>query len=349
MTLSDIEIQGADTVLMQQAQTRLDQLTKPQGSLGQLEDVARRVVGMQRSLTPCVARKTIFTLAADHGITAEGVSAYPQTVTAQMVQNFLHGGAGINVLARQVGARIVVVDMGVTGTCDPHPELLIRKIAHGTQNFLHVPAMSYREAAAAINAGRELVADEVQRGVDIIGTGEMGIGNTTSSAAIAHLYTGQPVGDVTGRGTGIDDVMYQHKVVVIEQAIARHQPVISDPIAVLSAVGGFEIAGLVGVILGGAQARIPVVIDGFIAGAAAVLATAMAPAVTDYLIASHCSVEPGHRALLAHMGLRPLLDLDLRLGEGTGAALAIPLVDASCAVFNEMATFTAAAVSESVS
>lgn len=344
----DVTIEPLDDVLMRQVQARLDRLTKPLGSLGRLEAVAKQIAGITRQGRPTVARKLIITMAADHGVVAEGVSAYPQVVTAQMVANFLRGGAGINVLARHVGARVVVVDMGVAVDLTPHPDLVVRKIGFGTRNLARGPAMSREEAVRAIQAGIEIVECELARGADIVGTGDMGIGNTTASSAIAAVLTGQPATLVTGRGTGIDDAAYAKKVAVIERALNVNHPDPADPLDVLSKVGGFEIAGLVGVILGGAAARRPVVIDGFISGAAALIAAALEPRVIDYLIASHRSQEPGHRLMLQHLGLAPLLDLDLRLGEGTGGALAMSIVDAACKVLNEMATFEEAAVSDSV-
>ena len=341
----DTKIAALDEALMAQAQARLDQLTKPLGSLGRLETVARQIVGITGRMRPTVAQKLIITMAADHGVVAEGVSAYPQAVTAQMVDNFLRGGAGINVLARHVGARVVVVDMGVAAELAPHPELVTRKIGFGTNNLARGPAMSGHDATRAILAGRELVAREIERGADLVGTGDMGIGNTTASSAITAVMTGRPVEEVTGRGTGIDAAAHAKKIAVIHQALEVNQPTSTDPLGVLAKVGGFEIAGLIGVILGAAQSRRPVLIDGFISGAAALIAAALQPAVSAYLIASHRSQEPGHRVILDHLGLSPLLDLDLRLGEGTGVALAMPIVEAAVVVLNEMATFEEAAVS----
>lgn len=334
-----------DEELMRQAQARLDRLTKPQSSLGRLEALAKQIVGITRRLRPTVEHKVIITMAADHGVVEEGVSAYPQAVTGQMVYNFLRGGAGINVLAKHVGARVVVVDMGVATDLVLHPDLVVKKIGYGTRNLAKGPAMTNDEAYRAIEAGREIVTREIDQGADIVGTGDMGIGNTTASSAIAAAMTGQPVKLVTGRGTGIDDAIYEKKLAVIQRALDVNHPDPADPLDVLAKIGGFEIAGLVGVILGGAAARRPVVIDGFISGAAALIAMALEPRVRGYLIAAHRSQEPGHRIMLEHVGLQPLLDLDLRLGEGTGAALAMSLVEAACKVLNEMATFEEAAVS----
>ena len=339
------KIDALDEELMRQAQTRLDRLTKPLGSLGRLETLAKQIVGITRQLRPTVERKVIITMAADHGVVEEGVSAYPQAVTGQMVYNFLRGGAGINVLARHVGARVVVVDMGVATDLALHPDLVVKKIGYGTRNLANGPAMTNDEMHRAIEAGREIVTREIEQGADIVGTGDMGIGNTTASSAIAAAMTGQPVKLVTGRGTGIDDAAYTKKMSVIQRALDVNAPNPADPLDVLVKVGGFEIAGLVGVILGGAQARRPIVIDGFISGAAALIATALEPRVHGYLIASHRSQEPGHQIMLEQLGLQPLLNLDLRLGEGTGGALAMSLVEAACKVLNEMATFEEAAVS----
>jgi nicotinate-nucleotide--dimethylbenzimidazole phosphoribosyltransferase len=340
----DVTIELPDRVLMGQAQARLDRLTKPLGSFGRLEALAKQVVGITRQMRPALDRKLIVTMAADHGVVEEGVSAYPQVVTGQMVDNFLRGGAGINVLARHVGARVVVVDMGVAVELAAHPDLVTKKIGYGTKNLAKGPAMSDEDAVRAVQAGREIVTHELDRGADIVGTGDMGIGNTTPSSAIAAVMTGSPVPVVTGHGTGIDHRTYERKIAVIERALEINRPDAADPLGVLAKVGGFEIAGLVGVILAAAQAHRPVMIDGFISGAAALIAAALEPGVKVYLIASHLSQEPGHRIILEHLGLRPVLDLDLRLGEGTGAALAMSVVEAACKILNEMATFDEAGV-----
>jgi len=328
------------------ARARHTQLTKPQGSLGRLEELAITIAGITGDDQPSLTRKAIIVLTADHGVAAEGVSAYPQAVTAQMVQNFLHGGAAINVLARRAGARVVVGDLGVAVDLPPHPELVAHKIAYGTQNMAQGAAMTSEEAIAAIVAGIEIAESEWKRGLDLVGTGDMGIGNTTASSAIVAAITGAAVRDVTGRGTGIDEAGWQRKVALIEQALHINQPNPDDPLDVLRKVGGYEIAGLVGVILGAAAHRVPVIIDGFISGAAALIATELCPPVRGYLIAAHNSVEIGHRRMLAHMDLVPLLNLDLRLGEGTGAALAMQIVDDAVAVLNEMATFAEAGVAQ---
>ena len=326
------------------AQAHLDSLTKPQGSLGRLEELARRLVEIRGAAPPSVGSAVIFTLAGDHGVVAEGVSAYPQVVTAQMVENFLRGGAAVNVLARHAGARVVVADLGVAQSLPAHPELRAKNVAPGTQNFAQGPAMTQAQALAAIEAGIDLV--EAERDLDLIGTGEMGIGNTTSASAVTAVITGVSVESVTGRGTGIDDAGWQRKVAVIRQGLELNRPDPADGLDVLAKVGGFEIGGLVGVILAGAARRIPVVVDGFIAGAAALIAVTVKPAARHYLLASHCSAEPGHRAILNHLGLEPYLDLQMRLGEGTGAALAFTLIRAAVRIYTEMATFKSAGVSE---
>ncbi len=295
---------------------------------------------------PVVRRPVIFTLAADHGVVAEGVSAYPQVVTAQMVENFLRGGAAINVLARHASADVVVADFGVATPLASRPGLVVKRIGPGTRNIARGPAMTREEALVAVEAGIALVEAERCQGVDLIGTGDMGIGNTTAASAIAAAITRAPVEVVTGRGTGIDEGAWKRKVAAVRQALDVNRPEPTDALDVLQKVGGFEIGGLVGVILAGAAWRIPVVLDGFIAGAAALLAVTLKPEVRHFLLASHCSVEPGHRAVLGHLGLRPYLDLDMRLGEGTGAALAFTLIRAALRIYTEMATFKSAGVSE---
>jgi nicotinate-nucleotide--dimethylbenzimidazole phosphoribosyltransferase len=340
------EIKPPDEKAKAAARARQDTLTKPLGSLGRLEELSIKLAGIRGEPIPRINHKAIVTMAADHGVVAEGVSAYPQAVTLQMVLNFLRGGAGINVLARHVGARVIVVDMGVASDIEPHPALLSRKIACGTQNMARGPAMTREQAVESIRVGLEIIEKEVKKGLDIVGTGDMGIGNTTPSSAITAAITGEKVAKVTGRGTGIDDKQLAHKVEVIERALGVNKPNADDAIDVLAKVGGFEIGGLSGVILGAAAHRIPVVVDGFVSGAAALIAVGLSPKVKNYLIASHCSVEIGHKAILKHLGLKPILDLELRLGEGTGAALGIFLVEASAKVLTEMATFGEAGVSE---
>ncbi len=339
-------IRPQDKEAMGKARLRQDQLTKPLGSLGRLEELSVKIAGITGKVTPSIEQKAIVTMAGDHGVIAEGVSAYPQEVTAQMVYNFLRGGAGINVLARHIGARVVVVDMGVAANFEPHPLLISKKIAFGTSNMAKGPAMSREQALLAIDRGIEVINEEITKGLDIVGVGDMGIGNTTSSSAICAAITGEPVAKVTGRGTGIDDEQLASKVKVIEAALALNKPEPKDAIDVLSKVGGFEIGGIAGVILGAAAQRIPVVLDGFIAGAAALIATRLCPTVMDYLIAAHVSAEVGHRVILDYLGLKPLLDLGMRLGEGTGATLAIFVVEAAVKALGEMATFADAGVSE---
>lgn len=328
-------------------QRLLDDKTKPRRSLGRLEEIACRVAAMRGTERPEMPEKAIVVMAADHGVAAEGVSAYPQEVTRQMVLSFVRGGAAINVLARQAGARLVVVDMGVAGDLDAAPGLLARRIAAGTRNLAVGPAMSRDEAVCALETGVTLARELVASGVTLIGTGEMGIANTTAASALAAVLTGCPVADVTGRGTGVDDAAWRRKVGVIERAIACNRPDADDALDVLAKLGGFEIAGLAGLILGAAAARVPVMLDGVITGAAGLLAVRLAPGAAGYLLASHLSVEPAHAPLLAALGLAPLLDLGLRLGEGTGAALALGLVDAALRILHEMASFADAGVADS--
>ena len=339
-------IKPLDERAMAEARRRQDNLTKPQGALGQLESLSVQVAGIRGDPRPQITHKVIFTLAGDHGVTQKGVSAYPSEVTPQMVYNFLRGGAAINVLARQVGARVIVADLGVASILERHPQLKDKKVALGTRNMAEGPAMSRDEAFRSIEAGMELVEEELTSGIDILGTGDMGIGNTTPSSAITAALTGVDVAAVTGRGTGLDEEGWNRKKKVIQKALEINQPNPKDPIDVLSKVGGFEIGGIVGLILAGARYRIPVVIDGFISGAAALIAASLSPQVKPYLIASHQSAEAGHKKILEQLGLIPLLNLNMRLGEGTGAALGIFLVEASLRILNEMATFTEAGVSE---
>ena len=323
------------------AQARLDHLTKPPGSLGRLEELARQVAVIVGHDAPRVERPVIFTLAGDHGVVAEGVSAYPQAVTAQMVANFAAGGAAVNVLARHVGATVVVADLGVAADLGGLPRVAGRKVAPGTANLAKGPAMSREEAAVAIAAGASLVDEAAP---DCVGTGEMGIGNTTAASALTAALTGADPAGVTGRGTGLDEPAWRRKVEVIRRALVANRPDPRDPLGVLAALGGLEIAGLVGVLLAGAARRVPVVLDGFIATAAALVAVRLCPASREYLVASHRSAEPGHGRLLDALGLVPYLDLGMRLGEGTGAALGIGLLRAALACYTEMATFATAGV-----
>jgi nicotinate-nucleotide--dimethylbenzimidazole phosphoribosyltransferase len=340
-----------DVEAMTAARTILDGLTKPPGSLGRLEELAITLAGITGRARPSMARRAIVVAAADHGVARRGVSAYPSEVTAQMIANFIGGGAAINVLAAISGASLTVLDVGVAGAIPdvrPGPRggrLVQARIQPGTADMTEGPAMSRAAALAAIEVGLAVVDELHGSGLDVIGIGDMGIGNTTAAAAIVAALTGAAPAVVTGRGTGIDEAARIRKVAVIEEALARNAPDPADPIGVLAAVGGVEIAALVGVILGAVAARVPVVLDGFITGAAALVAAPLAPGTADRLIAAHESVEPGHAILLARLGLRPLLDLDLRLGEGTGAALGLQLIHAAVSVRDEMATFSGAAVS----
>lgn len=340
-----------DSAILEKAQHRLDNLTKPLGSLGRLEELARQICGISANEAPSLDNKVIFTLAADHGVTEEGVSAYPKEVTAQMVYNFLAGGAGINVLASHVGARVVVVDIGVCVDLKPSPGLVVRKINYGTKNMARGPAMTKDEAIKSICAGIEIFESEYsscggKRGIDIAGTGEMGIGNTTAASAITACFTRKPVEEITGRGAGLDDKGLGNKIAVIKKSLSVNNPDPLDAIDVLAKVGGFEIGGLAGIILAAAANKVPIVIDGFISGAAALIAYHIEPKTKEYMIAGHCSVESGHKFILEHIGLKPLLDLNLRLGEGTGGALAVGLADAAIKILTQMATFKSANVSE---
>lgn len=321
-------------------QARLDALTKPPGSLGHLESLAVRLAGITGRMPPACAERAVIVFAADHGVAAEGVSAYPAEVTRQMVLNFLNGGAAVNVLARQADARLTIVDVGVMGELPPHPRLQRQKIAHGTKNFARQPAMTRDDARKAIEVG---IASFEPCQVAVFG--EMGIGNSTSAAALVAAATGCQPTLAIGPGTGVDAAGRQRKISVIENALTLHEPQADDALALLSAVGGFEIAAIAGGILAAAAARVPVVLDGFICASAALMAARLCPLAREYLIAGHLSSEPGHRLALADLGLRPLLDLEMRLGEGTGALVALHLVEASCRIAAEMATFDEARVS----
>ncbi len=338
-------IKPLDKTAMAQARLRQDELTKPKGSLGRLEELSIKIAGITGKATPEIRNKVIIVMAADHGVTAEKVSLYPQAVTAEMVKNFLRGKAAVNVLAKNTGASVTIVDIGVASDLSPNPRLISRKIGYGTHNMARKSAMSYEQAVKSIETGIGIVKMEVEKGADIIGTGDMGIGNTTASSAISVVIMGKPVSEVTGRGTGVRGRQLAHKIEVIEKAIALNKPDRRDPVDVLAKVGGFEIGGLAGVMLGAASLHIPVVIDGFISGAAALIATALSPELKEYLIAGHVSAEGGHRLVLKYLGLKPLLNLKMRLGEGTGAVLGISLAEASCRLLKEMATFTEAGVS----
>ena len=334
-----------DAAAAEQARKRWDQLTKPQGSLGRLEELGIRLASITGRPIPSLERKLIFTAAGDHGVVQEGVSAYPQSVTVQMVLNFLRGGAGINVLARYAGAEVKVIDAGVAGDLDHAPDLVRCRIRPGTGNMAREASLSRDEAQRIVAAGEAIFEQAHQeKPIGLAGLGDMGIGNTTAASALTAVFTGQPVSQITGRGTGLADVQRFHKVEVIQQALDLHRPDPKDPLGCLAAVGGLEIGCLAGICLAAARARVPIVLDGFITTAAAVVAERIDPKVRDCLIASHRSAEPGHSALLAHLGLEPLLDLQLRLGEGTGAALAFLLLEASVRLLSEMATFDEAGV-----
>jgi nicotinate-nucleotide--dimethylbenzimidazole phosphoribosyltransferase len=335
-----------DTGAMDLARMRQQQLTKPAGSLGRLEDIAVQFAGITRQPVPRIQHKAVIIMAGDHGVTSEGVSAYPAAVTPQMVHNFLQGGAAINAIAQYIGVKVIVVDVGVAADI-VHPDLLSRKVAFGTANMALEPAMTHTQMLEAIQVGIDVCDTQLDQGVDLIATGDMGIGNTTASSAITAALLQTPVVLVTGRGTGISDEQLIYKVKVIEQALARHTPNPQASLDVLMKVGGLEIAGLVGVIIAAASRRVPVVIDGFISGAAALIAVELNPLIREYLIAGHVSVERGHRLILERLGLSPLLDLKLRLGEGTGAVLAMSIIEAALHAHNEMATFEEAGVSKS--
>jgi len=335
-----------DAAAMAAARARQARLTKPAGSLGRLEDLAVQVAGVQRWVVPRLAHRAIVVMAADHGVAAEGVSAYPQAVTAQMVANFLAGGAAINALARQIDARLVVVDVGVAAALPAGDGLWSAPIARGTANLACGPAMTRAQAEAAIAVGIGVVEREAARGLDAVVQGDMGIGNTTAGAALVAALCEHSPRDVVGRGTGIDDAGWARKVAVVERGLACNRADPADPLAVLAALGGFEHAGQVGVTLAAAARHALVVVDGLAAAAAALVAARLCPPVRDYLVAGHASVEPGQRTALAALGLEPLLDLGLRLGEGTGGALALQVVDAALRLHAEMATFAEAGVAE---
>ncbi len=341
-------IRPQDKESRERAHARLEQLTMPYWALGRLLDLAEDLAGMTGSLRPATKSRIVVTMAGDHGVTAEGISKYPSEVTPQMVFNFVNGGAGINAMARQAGARVVVVDMGVAADLSGLAEagkIISKRIAAGTKNMARGPAMSREEAVKSIEAGIS-VAMQFGRETDLFGTGDMGIGNTTPSSAIVAVLSGASIREVTGRGTGIDDDQLEHKIDVIQKAIEVNRPDPRDPLDVLAKVGGYEIGGIAGLILGCARLRKPVLVDGFISTAAALIAQRLCPTAVDFMIAAHLSVERGHRVALAALGKEPLLDLDMRLGEGTGAALAMNIVEAAVRVMTEVATFEEASVSK---
>jgi nicotinate-nucleotide--dimethylbenzimidazole phosphoribosyltransferase len=341
-------IGSPDPILYRRAREQLDRLAIPTGSLGRLEEFAQRIVAITGTLRPEVKQKTIVVFAGDHGVVEEGVSAFSQDVTTQMVDNFIKGGAGINVLARQVGAKVVVVDVGVAVEVTPREGLLLKKVAHGTKNMAKGPAMSREEALQALFVGVEVADDLKSKGVTLIGTGDMGIGNTTPSSALTSVLTGRAVEEVTGRGTGISDEMLRKKIEVIKKAIYLNKPDPKDPLDTLAKVGGFEIAAIAGLIIGAAVHRIPAIIDGFISTAAALVAVSLKGAIREYLFTAHQSPERGHRVLLEWLEQNPILDLSMRLGERTGAALGMSIVESSVKILREVLTFEEAHVKKPV-
>jgi nicotinate-nucleotide--dimethylbenzimidazole phosphoribosyltransferase len=340
-----LEISGLNNEAMNAARERQGMLTKPAGSLGQLEEISIRLAGITGNVINSVANKTVIVMAGDHGVTDEGVSAFPKEVTVQMVHNFIRGGAAVSVLSAHAGAEVMVVDVGVASEIGD-ARVISKKVRYGTANLAKEHAMTKEEAIKAIEAGIEVAIDQIDRGANIIATGDMGIANTTSSSAILMAILGLSSENAVGRGTGIDDDGIKKKREIIERSISLHNPDAGDPIDVLAKVGGLEIAGIAGVILGAASRRVPVVIDGFISGAGALIAGRLSPASKEYMFASHVSVEPGHRIILDELGLKPMLFMDMRLGEGTGAVLAMNLIEAACKIIEEMATFAEAGVSD---
>lgn len=362
MNLDEIinSIEPADQGFISGARERTSRLVMPPRALGELHVIAERICGMQRTLAPSVRKKAVIVMAGDHGVALRNVSAYPQEVTGEMVKTFIRDGAGINVLARCANASVVVVDMGiipdVSGLCASEAEgtprfpgqnaLVVRKIAAGTNDFTKGPAMTLKQATDSVIAGYEVAAGMLTQGVELLATGDMGIGNTSPSSAIGAVMTGRPVDKMTGRGTGVDDGAYARKCRAIEQGISLNAPDADDPLDVLSKVGGFEIGGIAGVILAAASFKTPVVVDGLISTAGALIAYGLCPVAADYMFSGHKSEEQGHKLMLEHIGLRPILDLGMRLGEGTGAVLAMHIIEAAVDVFREVFTFEQAGVSE---
>jgi len=351
MNLEEIvgEIKPVEQGWIQKAQERTAQLVMPSRALGRLHEISERLCGIQQTLEPAIDQKAILVMAADHGVVDEGVSAYPQEVTPAMVQTFLAGGAGINAISRQVGADVWVVDMGVMADVDTTglkgaDRLIVQKIANGTANFTKGPAMAYADAETAVLIGFQQAAILFEKGADILGTGDMGIGNTTPSAAIGAVICGATLDEMVGRGTGVDDAGLARKRDIVRRGIETNRPQAEDGLDVLAKVGGFEIGGIAGTILAGAFHRRAVVVDGFISTAGALIAHALCPTVKDYLFAGHCSAETGHLIMLNHLGLEPILDLGMRLGEGTGAALAMSIMDSAVRMFKEVLTFEEAGV-----
>jgi len=344
-------IKPLDQTWIEKARERTARLVMPPRALGRLHDMAERCCGIQKTLTPLLESKAVLVMAGDHGVAMEGVSAFPQEVTGAMVQTFLAGGAGINAIARHVGARVWVVDMGMIPFIDPlsvsgGEHLKVHKVGPGTASFVQGPAMTRDQAAQAVLTGFKLAAEQFESGVQVLGTGDMGIANTTPSAAIGAAITRAALDEMVGRGTGVDDQALARKKAVIAKGLEVNQPDADDGLDILAKVGGFEIGGIAGLALAGAYHQRPVVIDGFISTAGALIAQAICPAVTDYLFAGHQSEEPGHKIMLSHLGLKPILDLGMRLGEGTGGAMAMTIMEGALRVFKEVMTFEEAGVAE---
>ncbi len=339
------QIKPLDEEVMEKTQARLDDLTKPVGSLGMLENIAKQIAGITGSVVPELPKKAAILMAGDHGIVKEGVAPFPQEVTPQMVLNFVNSGAAMSVLTRHENAKLYVVDIGVASDLPDVPNIIKRKVAYGTKNMAEEPAMTYEEATQAVEVGIDIAEMVIRKGAGIIAIGEMGIGNTSPSSAIIATYSNLPVKNVVGRGTGVDDGKLKIKIAAIEKALTVNKPNPKNPLDVLSKVGGLEIAGLTGVILACAANRVPVIIDGFISGAAAVIAKEMSPLAVNYMLGSHLSEEPGHKIILDFLGIKPILMMNMRLGEGTGAALAMNVIDASLKILKEMSTFSEAGVS----
>ncbi len=329
---------------LERAWDRLDNLTKPRRSLGRLEEMAARYVAIREEPKPLITGKGVFVFAGDHGVVDEGVSAYPREVTALMVQTFLAGGAGINVLARNAGARVTVIDIGMAQGLADAPGLVQRNVRRGTRNLLREPAMTREEAEQAMDVGVEMAMEAQKQGLSVLATGEMGIGNTTPSSALFAALLPASAGEVTGTGTGLDEAGLAHKIQIIEEALHRASGHVTDPVSALASLGGLEIAGICGLCLGGAALRMAVLVDGFISCAGALAAMRIHPPVADYLFFSHVSMEKGHRCFFEKEGLRPILDLDMRLGEGTGSALAMLVLESGIRIYNEMSTFAEAGI-----
>ncbi len=346
--LSDaiVSIQPVNANAMRRALSRQRNLTKPPGSLGRLEDVSVQLAGILGDERPVIRGKAVIIAAGDHGVVAQGVTGYPQEVTAQMVLNFLSGGAAVSVMARRSGVRQIIVDAGVAADLPAHPELRSVRIGRGTADISEGAAMSREQAEQSVMAGIEISVEAAESGADLIAAGEMGIGNTTASSAITASFTGASPHDTTGAGTGRNAEELAHKAAIVQRALEVNDPDVSDGLDVLAKVGGFEIGVLAGVALGAASMRRAIIVDGFISGAAMLIANALCPIARDYMIASHRSAEKGHGIVLAHLNLLPLLELDMRLGEGSGAVLAMPIVEAAAACLSEMATFGEAGVSD---